>query len=223
MLGLMRRALIGIVFLLLPLLSGCNPMSQIEASVQAARDAGSILFYDDFSDTGSGWRQWSSPEAVIHYQNGALAFLINQPNYDYWSLLGKNYTDVILAVEAELINGPTDNDFGLICRFQDEYNFYAFLISSDGYGGIVKVKDGLYQVLSSPNGLEFGTMIAQSYARNQLRADCVGSRLTLFVNQQKFAEVEDTDFSMGDVGLVVGAYQTPGVEVHFDNFYVIKP
>lgn len=221
MFRLVRSGFVAVLILIF--LSGCNLIHQIEASAQAAKDAGSILFYDDFSDSGSGWRQWSSPEAVIHYQNGVLAFLINQANYDYWSLAGKNYTDVTLAVEAELINGPTDNDFGLICRFQDEYNFYAFLISSDGYGGIVKVKDGLYQVLSSPNGLEFGKMITQGYARNQLRADCVGSRLTLFVNQQKFAEVEDTDFSMGDVGLLVGAYQMPGVEVHFDNFYVIKP
>lgn len=221
MFRLVRSGFVAVLILIF--LSGCNLIHQIEASAQAAKDAGSILFYDDFSDSGSGWRQWSSPEAVIHYQNGVLAFLINQANYDYWSLAGKNYTDVTLAVEAELINGPTDNDFGLICRFQDEYNFYAFLISSDGYGGIVKVKDGLYQVLSSPNGLEFGKMITQGYARNQLRADCVGSRLTLFVNQQKFAEVEDTDFSMGDVGLLVGAYQMPGVEVHYDNFYVIKP
>lgn len=221
MFRLVRSGFVAVLILIF--FSGCNLIHQIEASAQAAKDAGSILFYDDFSDSGSGWRQWSSPEAVIHYQDGVLAFLINQANYDYWSLAGKNYTDVTLAVEAELINGPTDNDFGLICRFQDEYNFYAFLISSDGYGGIVKVKDGLYQVLSSPNGLQFGKMITQGYARNQLRADCVGSRLTLFVNQQKFAEVEDTDFSMGDVGLLVGAYQMPGVEVHFDNFYVIKP
>jgi len=221
MLRVLRNGLILIgIFISL---SGCNLIKQIESSALAAKDAGSILLYDDFSDSASGWRQWSSPEAVIHYQNGVLAFLINQPNYDYWSLAGKNFTDVTLAVEAEFINGPTDNDFGLICRFQDEYNFYAFLISSDGYGGIVKVKDGLYQVLSSPNGLEFGKMITQGYARNQLRADCVGSRLTLFVNQQKFAEVEDADFSMGDVGLLAGAYQTAGVEVHFDNFYVIKP
>ncbi|MCX7976014.1 MAG: hypothetical protein N2646_02970 [Bellilinea sp.] len=221
MFRIVRRGFVAVLIIIF--LSGCNLIHQIEASAQAAKDAGSILFYDDFSDSGSGWQQWSSPEAVIHYQNGVLSFLINQPNYDYWSLAGKNYTDVTLAVEAELINGPTDNDFGLICRFQDEYNFYAFLISSDGYGGIVKVKDGLYQVLSSPNGLEFGKMITQGYATNQLRADCVGSRLSLFVNQQKFAEVEDTDFSMGDVGLLAGAYQLPGVEVHFDNFYVIKP
>jgi hypothetical protein len=66
-------------------------------------------------------------------------------------------------------------------------------------------------------------MIAQGNAVNQLRADCVGNRLSLYVNQQKFAEVEDSDFTIGDVGLMTGAYQTPGVEVHFDNFYVIKP
>ncbi len=211
------------IFTMLTLLCGCNLIKEIQSTVSETPEAGSVLYFDDFSDPASGWRQWSSPEAVIHYADGVLAFLINQANYDYWSLAGKNFTDVTLAVEAKLVNGPTDNDYGLICRFQDEYNFYAFLISSDGYGGIVKVKDGLYQILSSSKGLEFGKMIEQGYATNQLRADCIGSHLTLFVNQQVFAEVEDADFSMGDVGLLAGAYQTPGVEIHFDNFYVIKP
>ncbi|MEN4013573.1 MAG: hypothetical protein AB1453_03670 [Chloroflexota bacterium] len=211
------------VLILLLLLAGCNLMERMQISEVAKIDPGSVLFHDDFSDPESGWRQWNSPEAVISYLEGSLAFVVNQANYDYWSLAGRRYTDVILAVEARLVSGSTDNDFGLICRFQDEYNFYAFLISSDGYGGIVKIKDGLYQILSNPEGLEFGKMIAQGDAVNQIRADCNGSRLTLYVNQQKFAEVEDADFTIGDVGLMAGAYQSPGVEVRFDNFFVIKP
>lgn len=209
--------------LVLLLLAGCNLTDRMQISEISRIDPGSILLYDDFSDSVSGWREWNSPEAVIAYQDGGLAFRINQANFDYWSLAGKRFTDVTLAVEARTVGGSLDNDFGLICRFQDEYNFYAFLISSDGYGGIVKIKDGLYQILSSPDGLEFGKMIAQGNAVNQLRADCNGSHLSLYINQHKFAEVEDGDFSIGDVGLMAGAYQTPGVEVHFDNFYVIKP
>lgn len=219
-----KKAAVWIFYVLvLLLLGGCNLTDRIRMSEIAKFDPGSVLLYDDFSDPTSGWQQWTSPEAEIIYQDGSLAFRIKQANFDYWSLAGRRYSDVTLAVEARLVDGSTDNDFGLICRFQDTYNFYSFLISSDGYGGIVKVKDGLYQILSNPDGLEFGKMIAQGNAVNQLRADCVGNRLSLYVNQQKFAEVEDSDFTIGDVGLMTGAYQTPGVEVHFDNFYVIKP
>jgi hypothetical protein len=204
-------------------LYSCNLSDRIQSSALTAVDSGSVLYHDDFSDPTSGWRVWDSDEALIDYTDGALRFLINQPNFDFWSLPGKRFADVTLAVEAELVAGPTDNDYGLICRLQDEYNFYAFLISSDGYGGILKVKDGLYQVLNSSTGLEYGSMIEQGFEKNLMRADCIGNRLTFYVNQEKFLEVEDSDFLVGEVGLLVGSYSQPGVDVHFDNYYVIKP
>ena len=213
----------ALIVLLLTVVTGCNLTDRIQSSALSTIDTGSVLFYDDFSDPSSGWRVWNSAEANIGYVDGSLRITINQPNYDYWSLTGKRYADATLAVEATAQSGPSDNDFGLICRYQDEFNFYAFLISSDGYGGIVKVKDGLYQVLNHEAGLEFGSMIKQDYEKNILRADCIGSRLTFYVNQEKMMEVEDTDFLVGEVGLIAGSYGEPGVDVGFDNFYVLKP
>ncbi len=213
---------IAVAFLAL-MLSGCNLSDRITASALAEIDPGSVIYFDNFSNPESGWDVWNSDSAVISYDMDGLRFQIKEANYDYWSLPGQRFTDVTMGVDANLIGGPTDNDYGLLCRFQNEYNFYAFLISSDGYGGIVKVKDGLYQTLSSPDGLEYGLMIEQGEAVNQIRADCVGTRLTLYVNQEKFLEVEDADFSTGDVGLIAGSYSEPGVDILFDNFYVLKP
>ena len=34
--------------------------------------------------------------------------------------------------------GPDDNDFGIICRYIDDNQFYYAIISSDGYYGIVR-------------------------------------------------------------------------------------
>lgn len=205
------------------LLSGCQIMDSLPPEKASSSSSGDVLFHDDFSDTSSGWRVWDTSEANITYADGGLRFYVNQPNYDYWSLPGKEYTDVTLAVDALLEEGPTDNDFGLICRMQDEYNFYAFLISSDGYGGIIKVKDGLYQVLNSETGLEYGSMINQDQNQNLIRADCIGEHLTMYVNHEKFLEVDDSDFSLGDAGLIAGSYNQPGVSILFDNFYVLKP
>jgi hypothetical protein len=204
-------------------LSGCNEITQLSGGSATTPDPGTLLFHDDFSDPSSGWRLWDSPDAVIDYKDGTLQFLINQTNYDYWSLPGKQYGDVVLAVDTALAGGPTDNDFGIICRMQDEYNFYAFLISSDGYGGIIKVKDGLYQVLNSESGLEYGDMIQQGQASNQLRVDCSGSTLTLYVNHVQFLQVEDNEFQSGDIGLIAGSYSQPGVDIRFDNFYALTP
>lgn len=218
-----KIVLVSAFVLLALVLSGCNLSDRITASALAEIDPGSVIYFDNFGNPESGWDVWDSDSAVISYAMDGLRFQIKEANYDYWSLPGQRFTDVTLGVDAKTLGGPTDNDFGLLCRFQNEYNFYAFLVSSDGYGGIVKVKDGLYQTLSGPDGLEYGLMIAQGEAVNQIRADCVGTRLTLYVNQEKFLEVEDADFSTGDIGLIAGSYSEPGVDILFDNFYVLKP
>lgn len=205
------------------MISACNLSDHVTKSAMAEIDPGSVVYFDDFSNPKSGWSVWSSDNAVISYKSNGLNFHINEANYDYWSLPGQRFADSTLAVDATLVDGPSDNDYGLLCRFQNEYNFYAFLVSSDGYGGIVKVKDGLYQTLNSPDGMEYGSMILQGQATNQIRADCIGSTLTLYVNKQKFLEAQDTDFSTGDVGLIAGSYNQPGVDILFDNFFVLKP
>lgn len=203
--------------------SACNLTDRITTSALAEIESGSVIYFDNFSNPDSGWDVWDTDEASIAYEIDGLHFQIKQANYDYWSLSGQRFSDATIGVDAALRAGPTNNDFGMLCRFQNEYNFYAFLISSDGYGGIVKVKDGLYQILNSSEGLEYASMIQQGQAVNQLRADCIGSRLTLYVNQEKFLEVDDTDFSAGDVGLIAGVYDEPGADILFDNFYVLKP
>jgi hypothetical protein len=218
-----RLGILITLIILVVMCSGCDLYDAVSAGSSQKGSSGDVLFQDDFSDPNSGWRVWESPEASIAYENGKLRFLVNEPNYDYWSLAGQRYGDVILAVEAGLVEGPADNDFGIICRFKDAYNFYAFLISGDGYGGIVKMKEGLFQVLNTQKSLEYGTMIQQGYSNNQLRADCIGNRLTFYINQEKFLEVEDSDFLVGDVGLLVGTYDHPGVDVRFSNFFAIKP
>lgn len=204
-------------------LPACNLTDRIRASALTTVDAGSVLLYDDFSNPESGWSTLSSDAAEIAYNQGGLRFQIKAVNFDYWSLPGSRFSDVTMAVDAKMLDGPEDNDFGLICRYQDQYNFYALLISSDGYGGIVKVKDGLYTILNNTEGLEYGSMIHTGTETNQLRGDCINNRLTLYVNHEPFLEVEDSDFSVGEVGLIVGAYNQSGVDILFDNYFVIKP
>ena len=43
------------------------------------------------------------------------------------------FSDFILEVETKLVGGTDDNWQAVVCRFQDEGNYYAFAISADGY------------------------------------------------------------------------------------------
>jgi hypothetical protein len=181
-----------------------------------------VLFRDDFSDPSSGWDRVDTADGVTDYQDGRYRILVNTPNTDVWANPGLAFGDVIVEVDATKAGGPDDNDFGVICRYQDIENFYFFLLSSDGYYGIGRVVDG-EQTLIGDDQLYPDDAIRQGEATNHIRADCVGSSLTLHINGVELAEVQDDTFASGDVGLLAGTFDQPGTELLFDDFVVKRP
>ncbi len=180
-----------------------------------------ILFQDDFSKTTGGWDTLSDI-GLIGYENNAFHFWVNETSMDYWSTPGLNFTDVHIEVDATMKDGPEDNDFGVLCRYQDANNFYGLLISSDGYYGISKMKDGNHAIIE-PSGMQFSDVIRTGKVTNRIQADCIGDTLTLSVNGHKMQEIQDADFTSGDVGLLAGTFDIAGTDIYFDNFIVERP
>lgn len=184
--------------------------------------SGSLLMRDDFSNPESGWDTWWNEESQASYQDGGLRLAVMQPQLDIWSRPDASYGDVRMEVDAVKLNGPVQNDFGLICRYQDGDNYYALLAGSDGSAGIMKVKDGEAYFINTADEQAKEVIYADD-GLNHLRGDCIGSRLILSVNGHKLVEARDRDFAQGGVGLMAGAFETGGVELLFDNFLVYNP
>jgi len=157
-----------------------------------------------------------------NYYNGAYRVFVDQPNTDVIASPGLSFQDARIQVEALKAGGPDDNNFGLICRKLDNTNYYFFMVSSDGYYGIGKSSEQGKRLIDL-EAMQPSELIRQGDALNHLQADCVGDTLTLYVNGQLLARVQDGEFASGDVGLIAGAYGTPGTDIHFDNFSVLKP
>ncbi len=181
-----------------------------------------VLFQDDFSDTGSGWDRIDTDEGITDYADGVYRIFVNTDNTDVWANPGLDFTDTTVEVEATKVGGPDDNDFGVICRYQDVDNFYFFVISSDGYYGIGKVVGGTQSLVEETDLLP-SDAIKQGNVTNQIQATCNGSSLRLVVNGTQIVEVQDTTFTAGDVGLMAGTFDEIGADIHFDNFVVRKP
>ncbi len=186
-----------------------------------------VLFQDDFSRTSSGWDRVNiEGEGMTDYQDGVYRIQVLTAETIVWSNPGLDFSDVQIEVDSTKVGGPDDNDFGVICRYEelgnDQYNYYFFLISSDGYYGIGKVL-GDSQELIGTDVLVTSEHINQGMAANHIRADCVGSTLTLYVNGQMLTSQRDTNLTSGDVGLLASTYGTAGTDIHFDNFSVLKP
>jgi len=203
------------------LIAGCTPLI---AGVTSANQltSGSVLFSDDFSSPPSGWGTWDREDAKVDYYNGGLRIRVDQLQYDFWSVAGQSFSDVQIEVDATKNSGPDDNDFGIICRYKNKDNFYLMVASNDGYYGIAKIKDGQYSMIGADQ-LQYSQVIAKGKATNHLRADCIGSTLSLYVNGKKLMDAQDGDIAAGDVGVLAGAYDRKGVDILFNRFVVKKP
>ncbi len=213
---------IAIISALLFTSLACAALSGITSPEEPPSLPANVLFQDDFSDSSSGWDQVSVAEGITDYENGHYRIFINTEDTDIWANPGLNFTDVVVEVDAQKVGGPDDNNFGIICRYQDLGNFYFFIISSDGFYGIGKYDNSEWTMLNADQMYPTED-VNQGNASNHIRADCVGTHLVLYANNVKLAEIEDTSFSSGDVGLLAGTLAEVGVDIQFDNLVVKKP
>ena len=183
---------------------------------------GDLLFQDGFSDLSSGWDKVRTSEGITDYEAEQYRIFVNSPNADYWANPGLNFINVMIDVDAGKNNGPDDNDFGVLCRYQDTENFYFLIISSDGYYGIGKVQGGEQELLDPPQ-MYHSEAIITGAGPNHIQAECNESRLALIVNGVLIAEAKDSTFQEGDIGLIVGSFDVPGVDMWFDNLMVKVP
>lgn len=210
-----------IPFVLALTLSACQglPLNVYSFDVSS----GDVLFQDDFSDPASGWKRIADESiGVLDYTDGSYGIVIAAPYQMLWASPQLEFEDVRVEVDVTNLNEPRDDDFGVVCRAKDKDNFYFAVISSDGYYGIGKVKNGVQRLVDIPAMLP-SEDIKQGTAVNHLRVDCIAEEISLWVNNVLLHTVVEEDFRSGDVGLLAGTFDKPGTRVLFDNFTVIKP
>jgi hypothetical protein len=191
-----------------------NPPIQVQSD---------ILFSDDFSSSSSGWDQVNEDFKITDYDNGVYRMWLSETQYDIWANPSQYFPGpVSVEVEVRKVAGPDDNDFGIICNYQDIDNYYVGLVSNDGYAVIMKRQNGDSSYISSDQMVPVDGLNAGS-AKNNIRFDCNNGDLTLYANGNQVAYVYDTTFSGGDVGLQVGTFDEGGVDFMFDNFVVRQP
>jgi hypothetical protein len=200
-----------------------TPESSVFVTPSPTTIATELLFFDDFSDPNSGWDRVDDTDYSTNYFNNAYRITVNTDMYDGWAN-PKDYTysDAAIEVDATKNGGPDDNDFGVICRYQDSDHFYYAVISSDGYFGIIKVTTESSGVIGR-DYLEYSDYINQGYATNHLRFECFGDTLSFYVNGQLLDQQIDGDYTTGNAGLIAGTYDTAGTDILFDNFSVFSP
>lgn len=211
--------LIFVGFLFLTTLA-CTSLDAILPNTRIDDSPDSFKFSDDFSQESSGWEIGDFDGGVIGYSRGKYFVTSVGSGSTMWGGAGRSFENVSIEVSAKQISAPSNNnnDYGIICRLQRDGGGYYGLISGDGFYAILRESGGdSYDVLVDWTA---SNHIRQGNSQNQLGLSCVGSKISLFVNDQLLAETSDGMYSSGDIGFTATSYELEGTEVQFDDVIV---
>jgi len=220
----MRNIRYFFLLVLVLCLSACSSFNKgkISQDVLPWNESGNILYQDDFSDEKTGWEVVNNAYELKGYSSNGYMISIKPANSRSVSTTGLSFSDSITDVEVQKITGARDSQFGLICRYQDKFNFYAFVISSDGYAGIVRLLDGEIELLGSDQYIRVEG-IATDDGVNNITASCVGENLRLIVNNETIVSAQDSNFINGQNGFLVETFEEKTATVVFNELIILKP
>lgn len=208
----------GILSSFVFVLASCLPLSPTESLTAA--NPGEILYRENFADNTSGWDRVLNDGGVMDYDSGGYRILVRGAKMNFWSTPPGNFGDVRVEADVTRLNGPHANRAGLMCRYRNG-NYYFFIISNDGFYAIGKFTGGQAILIGQESMVP--SEVVETDGVNHLRADCIGSALTFYVNDTPVASTQDADFATGGVGVLAGSFEEPGVDVLFERFVVIQP
>ncbi|RLG19951.1 hypothetical protein DRN74_06175 [Candidatus Micrarchaeota archaeon] len=172
------------------------------------------LFTDDFADPTSGWPE---EEGVCGYLPELEEYFISIADPDSLkpAVNGRFQppSDLCYQAIAQPATGPEHLPYGLVFRYQDDQNFYAFVVNSMGMYALYLRQNGEYTPLIA---FQPSTAIYQGASANLLKVIVRGTLINLYVNGQFLATVEDDTLTEGSIGL----YGGPGLYVRFDDLEV---
>lgn len=174
-----------------------------------------LALEEDFS--GQNWDISADDDHRKGYEDEQYFIKVESADYSFWSVAGKSFTDTVVEVETFQVDGPDNNNYGMILRYQDDDNFYSFEISGDGYYTFGKSVDGQYYSIIP---WRESTTINLGQAANVLRIEAMGRDFTLYINDELVDAAIDSEFSEGDIGLLAGTYEETGTHISFDNLKV---
>ena len=215
--------LLSIILLTTLLGSACQAQPAADPSKSPS---GKVIYEDDFSDEKSGWQVIDSEQGFLGYKDGAYNILLKVPAFTSWMTAQKIFNSVNIEADVTKTDGPDESAYGIICRMEDDMNFYLFVISSTGHFGIGKVVEGKGPIMlgsDAPDKLLASDAIKKGNETNHLLAECSDSTLTFTVNGKQLLSVQDHDLEAGDIGFLVKTFDKPGIDVKFDNLVVKMP
>ncbi len=178
-----------------------------------------LTFSDDFGDPTSGLPEGG--QCANYYEQGEYVLEALVDNILCLEYMEQPPTpDFTLEADARIVNGPAASAMGVIFRYVDYGNYYAFFVNGNGEYLIGKRQNKTWQPIgnaswtSSPN-------IQKGQSTNRLKIVAQNSEFSAFANGQPLITIRDPSFTQGAVGFVIQSPKgSPPTKVAFDNLSV---
>jgi len=202
------------------------PSSSIEPTllpthtgIDPAASLGDPAWMDSFQD-GANWPLYSDLHVEMEVDGGKLrmtALIPNRENpWDGWMVSQPNLTDFYLAVTATPGECTGLDRYGLLARAaSDASRSYLFGFSCDGQYSLRIWNGSTFRMLVEWTASQFIHPGAEQ--TNQLGFKAEVNKLSLYANGNLLTELENDAFREGAFGLFVGAVNTTGFNVLFDD------
>jgi hypothetical protein len=202
-----------------------NTPTQAEATVTTAvplepTTTPSLIFLENFEGSGGIWPTQELENYEYGIADGQFRMKVNAPYIEPWTVRERVFEDVRLETDMMIPSSSQPGYAGLICRFQDGFNFYAAIINADGEFSIVRRTGNQLIELAGP---QTSDLVSAQGSANRLRLDCIGDQFGFYINGVRLLDGFDNRYPDGQVGFVGGTLDSSGFEVLFDNFVIARP
>ncbi len=181
------------------------------------RSCSGRLYFDDFSNPGSGWKVLESATGRYEYLNNEYRILAKVVPAWEGSLPGFKATNYVVTVDVRNATG-VNGYYGILFGFAEDWShFYFFVVHPTGRYVILRADpDTSYWIADGYSGaIHTGT------AANRLKLERNGSMIWAYANGELLTIIKDGTFTgLGYVGLITVADTNPNVDARFDNFTV---
>ena len=200
------------------LLTSCTNVSETSPTATIS-PFNRVVFRDGFDSQNGNWTTYSGKDGSAFYENGKLHIknytASVSPSLSYY--IQEQFSEFALEVDMELVSGSSANWQEVICRYGPE-GCYMFCINANGNYSIVKSVGGVATMLRAPtpsSHIKTGLGVT-----NNIRVECIGNSLTLYVNGFSVAQVSDKTLVTGYVGFSVDSQSGEYSEAAFDNVVI---
>lgn len=177
-----------------------------------------IVLEDDFSRR-EGWLTSRTTAGSVAYGVDELTLAVASQRAYLISLRRTPlFDDFYLEITAKVSLCQSEDQYGLLLRAADEWNYYRWVMTCDGRTRLERVQQGAFVVVQ--DWIESPRILPGALAENRLAVWMFGKEMRFFINDLEIFSARDPVWSEGMVGVFVRAAGEPPLTVSFDDLQV---